>query len=249
MDKIIVSVYGYGRFGKLWAKILAEDFHVKVFSRRGLKKDEVEDGCEIVSKEELFNCDAMFFCVSISAFEETLIESKSFFNKNTVYFDTCSVKVKPVNWMETHLPVGCQIIATHPMFGPDSYYTTPNKLPMVMSNIRTNDKTFDNWADYFNSKKIKVEIMSPQEHDEMVAYSQGITHYIGRVLSDLHLKPSRIDTLGYRKLLEIIEQTCNDNWQLFVDLQKYNPYTNKMREDLHESIQKIYHFLKSNGKE
>ena len=78
MKKKTVSVYGYGRFGKLWAEILADDFHVKVFSRRGLKREEVREDIEITTEEELFNCDAMFFCVSISSFEELLIHSKKY---------------------------------------------------------------------------------------------------------------------------------------------------------------------------
>lgn len=247
MKNEVVSVYGYGRFGKLWADILKEDFKVKVYSRRGLNKNEVSEGVEITTKEDLLNCDALFFCVSISALEQALIESKGFFNSNTIYFDTCSVKVNPVIWMKSHLPINSQIIATHPMFGPDSYYSTPDKLPMAMCNIRTEKQIFNDWVNYFNSKKITVEIMAPDEHDKLVAYSQGITHYIGRVLADLNLKPSKIDTLGYKKLLGIIEQTCNDNWQLFVDLQKYNPYTSQMREDLHVSIEKIYRYLKGNN--
>ncbi|MFO7656353.1 MAG: hypothetical protein R6W78_04740, partial [Bacteroidales bacterium] len=102
---------------------------------------------------------------------------------------------------------------------------------------------FDTWVDYFNSKNMRVEIMTADGHDKMVAYSQGITHYIGRVLADLKLETTSINTLGYKKLLEIIEQTCNDSWQLFCDLQKYNPYTKKMRKDLHDSIEKIYLIL------
>lgn len=243
MQNKVVSVYGYGRFGRLWANILKEDCKVKVFSRRGLKPEEVDEGVEITDKEDIFNCDAIFFCVAISSLEDLLIQSNQQLKENTVYFDTCSVKVEPANWMKKHVPVNSQIIATHPMFGPDSYNNTTDKLPMVMCNVRAKDSEFDFWTDYFATKKMSVEIMTVDEHDQLVAYSQGITHYIGRVLADLNLMPSKIDTLGYRKLLEIIEQTCNDNWQLFVDLQKYNPYTQKMRENLHESIEKIYSYL------
>ncbi len=100
----VVSVYGYGRFGKLWADILSKDFSVKVYSRRGLKKEEVSKGIQISTIEDLFNCDAMFFCVAISSFEQLLIDSKKYFKTNTVYFDTCSVKVFPVNWMTKYIP-------------------------------------------------------------------------------------------------------------------------------------------------
>jgi prephenate dehydrogenase len=246
----VVSVYGYGRFGKLWADILSEDFKVKVYSRRGLKKEEVSAGQEIVTIDELFDCDAMFFCVAISSFEQLLIDSKMHFKPGTVFFDTCSVKVFPVKWMTTHIPKENQIIATHPMFGPDSFNNSSSNLPMVMCNINADDATFNFWTEYFSNKRMRVEKMSPDEHDEMVAYSQGITHYIGRVLADLNLQNTKINTLGYTKLLEIIQQTCNDSWQLFLDLQRYNPYTRNMRKDLHSSLEKIYDIFNQleNGK-
>ncbi len=65
--------------------------------------------------------------------------------------------------------------------------------------------------------------MTPDEHDREAAFTQGVAHYIGRVLSDLGIQRSPIGTVGYNKLLEIVEQTCNDPWQLFLDLQRYNP--------------------------
>jgi len=250
MQKKIVSVYGYGRFGKLWADILAADHHVKVFSRRGLKPEEVPAGIEIANEENIFDCDAMFFCVAISALEEVLKSTRAFHRSHTVFFDTCSVKVFPARWMEAHLPPESQIIATHPMFGPDSYNTS-RLMPMVMCNIRTRGVTFEEWVNYFSNKSMQVEIMTPDEHDKTVAYSQGITHYIGRVLKEINLVPTNINTLGYQKLLEIIEQTCNDSWQLFIDLQKYNPYTGQMREDLNRALNKIYSVFsneKSNNK-
>jgi prephenate dehydrogenase len=248
--KKTVSVYGYGRFGKLWADILAEDFNVKVYSRRGLKKEDVNPKVKIATLEELFNCDAMFFCVAISSFEEVLKESQKYFKKDTIYFDTCSVKLFPVKWMKKYILSDSQIIATHPMFGPDSY-NSPKKLPLVMCNITAKAEVFDFWKKYFSERRMRIEEMTPDEHDKVVAYSQGITHYVGRVLSDINLQPTKISTVGYSKLLEIIQQTCNDNWQLFLDLQRFNPYTKNMRQDLHKSIQKIYSILneiESNGK-
>ena len=246
MNNKVISVYGYGRFGKFWADILTADFKVKVYSRRGLKPEEVNPGIEITDEKGIFDCDALFYCVAISSLEDVLIKSSGNFKEGTIVFDTCSVKVKPAEWMQKHVPASNPVIATHPMFGPDSYYNAKEPLPMVMANIRAVETDFQWWVDYFTRKFIRVEKMSPEQHDEMVAYSQGITHYIGRVLADLNLKSTKINTLGYQKLMEIIQQTCNDNWQLFVDLQRYNPYTKKMRQDLHESIEKIYTFLKVN---
>lgn len=239
MSDKVVSVYGYGRFGKIWADILAGSFHVKVFSRSGIKTDEVGPGIEITDEKKIFDCDALFFCVAISSFEEVLKKSICSFKKDTVFFDTCSVKVLPVNWMNQYLPQGSRIIATHPMFGPDSYLQTARKLPIVVCNVSADSGTFNEWVAYFTSKSLQVELMTPEKHDEMTARSQGITHYVGRVLADLELHPTRIDTLGYKMILEVIEQTCHDSWQLFLDLQNYNPYAEKMRESLADSIGRV----------
>ena len=81
--------------------------------------------------------------------------------------------------------------------------------------------------------------MDAHNHDREAATTQGITHYLGRVLAELKLADSEIATLGYRKLLDIIEQTCNDSWQLFFDLQLYNPYTKEIRTSLSRSLKYI----------
>ena len=81
--------------------------------------------------------------------------------------------------------------------------------------------------------------MTPDEHDRQAAFTQGVTHYLGRVLKDLGVAPSAIATVGYRRLLEIVEQTCNDPWQLFLDLQRFNPHTREMRERLGRSLEAV----------
>ena len=246
-DKV-VSIYGYGRFGKFWANLLSRSFKVKVFSRRGLEPQEVTPGVKCCSMEELFDCDALFYCVAISALKTVLTESAPYCRPNTIFFDTCSVKMEPSRWMLEFLPEGSKIIATHPMFGPDSYQQTTRHLPMVMCDVSAGIEQFDCWADYFATLSLQVVRMTPEEHDRLTAYSQGITHYIGRILGDLQLQPSTIDTHGYKQLLKIIEQTCNDSPQLFLDLQNYNPFAEQMLIDLNHSIEKIGRALSENDK-
>ena len=81
--------------------------------------------------------------------------------------------------------------------------------------------------------------MTPDAHDKGAAMSQGITHFIGRVLSESGISSTKINTLGFNELLGVIEQTCNDSWNLFKDLQNYNPYTAEMIEKLEENIKLV----------
>src|SRR6056297_318198 len=230
-----VGVYGLGRFGTYWASLLAQKFDVIGYSRS--EKHNLPPEIKQVGKEEIAQADALFMCVSISAFQKVLQDIIPLLKPGVTLFDTCSVKVHPANVMQQVLPAHVQAIASHPMFGPDSGKNGTVGLPMVMSSLTAERENFEHWKSIFLSYGMQVIEMSPDEHDHQAAYTQGVTHFIGRVLQDLHLPDSRIATMGYRKLLEIIEQTCNDPLQLFYDLQSYNPYTGEMRNAVFKSFQ------------
>lgn len=236
-----VGVYGLGRFGLFWAQFLANHFTVRVYSRT--KRDNLPAGIIWAQEAEVCKADALFFCVAISSFESVVERVKNLIAPPTVVFDTCSVKVIPARIMQEKLQTDVRVIACHPMFGPDSAKAGVAGLPLVLSPVRADDETVSFWENFFRDAGIKLIRLSPEEHDREAAFTQGITHYIGRVLADLELKKSAIGTLGYAKLLEIIEQTCNDPWQLFLDIQNYNPYTREMRERLHRSLEKLYAML------
>ena len=124
--------------------------------------------------------------------------------------DTCSVKTYPVGLMERLLPATASILGTHPMFGPDSARNGVADLPMILCPVRIAARELERWRAFFASLGLSVSVMTPDEHDREAAFTQGVAHYIGRVLSDLGIQRSPIGTVGYNKLLEIVEQTCND---------------------------------------
>ena len=237
-----VGVYGLGRFGRFWASVLARKFDtVKGFSRS--QKEDLPPGVVQVTEDDLLEVDALFLCVSISAFADVIEAIAPRLRPGMVLFDTCSVKLYPAEIMRTRIAPDIQTIATHPMFGPDSGKNGVEGLPMVMSPVTAREETFGYWKDLFGSYGMSVIEMTPDEHDHQAAYTQGVTHFIGRVLQDLHLSESRIGTIGYHKLLEIVEQTCNDPLQLFYDLQRYNPYTGEMRSAVYRSFQHTLRML------
>ncbi len=236
---MIIGVYGLGRFGGFWSKQLSEYFSGSGNSVVGWSRDEsrpVPEGVLRVGEDELLSADVIVLCVAISAVEEVLRRIAHRLKPGTLVMDTCSVKVHPARAMMRILPSDVDILATHPMFGPDSGKDGIQGLPLVFSPLRMGNDKIDLWRGYFNAMGLKVVEISPEQHDEEAAYSQGITHFIGRVLGELDLKGSSIGTTGYHDLLDIVRQTCNDPWRLFVDLQQYNPYTARMRQDLHQAI-------------
>lgn len=232
-----VGVYGLGRFGSYWAQLLSDHFTVVGYSRSPARS--TPEGVRRVSEEEVAKQPVLFLCTAISSVEEVARRIAPMLEPGALVIDTCSVKVHPARVMEREFPARTQILATHPMFGPDSGRGGVDGLPMVLCPIRIEVTLLREWKRFFRSLGLTVSVMSPEEHDREAANTQGITHYVGRVLADLDLGDSPIGTLGYRKLLEIREQTCNDPWQLFLDLQRYNPYTREMRERLHRSLDRM----------
>jgi prephenate dehydrogenase len=196
-------------------------------------------GVRRVGEDEVLAQPVVILCVAISAVEEVLQKSRGRLSREVLVMDTCSVKTHPVGLMEKMLPATASILGTHPMFGPDSARGGAAGLPMILCPARITSRELEKWRAFFTSMGLSVSVMTPDEHDREAAFTQGVAHYIGRVLSDLGVRRSQIGTLGYNKLLEIVEQTCNDPLQLFLDLQRYNPYTREMRVQLEKSLKAV----------
>lgn len=240
--KMSVGVYGMGRFGSFWAKELAKHGFSVVGYGRSAKT--APEGVRLGSEDEVLACSVLFFCVSISSFSEVLDRTSSRIADTTVVMDTCSVKLYPAKQMREKLPKQVQCIATHPMFGPDSGKNGVQGLPLVISAVRCEDSTLQFWVDEFKRWNLQVLQMSCDQHDREAAWSQGITHFIGRTLSELSLGDTELATTGYKTLLTVMQQTCNDPLQLFYDLQRYNPYARQMRMGLKGALDTVMDALK-----
>ena len=239
---MLAGVYGLGRFGTFWASCLRDaGCRVIAYSR---STHTLPDGVEQGTEDEVLNADILFFAVAISAFEGVLKAVGNRIGKDTIVMDTCSVKILPSEWMKRYIPSDRTIIATHPMFGPDSGRNGVKGLPMVMCPVSGIGSEYEKLKSFFCSMGLDVLEMSAEKHDEEAAYSQGVTHFVGRVLNQMGMKPTPIATQGYRNLMTIVEQTCNDPLQLFYDLQRYNPYAKEMRLSLQVAIEKVLNALR-----
>lgn len=248
MKNPTVTIIGFGRFGKTLYKLLKDDFTITVFKRSKFTKSEKEllnnDTKIAKNLREAYLSDVIFFAVPISSFESVLKNHKKFIKNKHILIDVLSVKLHPKKVFQEELKdKKTEIILTHPMFGPDSSRNGFENLPLIMHNMQATDNTYNLWRNFFKSKKIKVIEMTPEEHDKLAANSQGLTHFIGRLLEKMQTEPTTIDSLGTKKLLEIKDQTCNDTWQLFHDLQTFNPYTRKMRVELGKAYDKLFNEL------
>ncbi len=237
LNTMTIGIYGLGRFGSFWAGLLARSAEVCAYSRSAERA--TPPGVRRVGEDEVLAQPALMLCVAISSMEEVLARTRGRLRPGAVVMDTCSVKTHPVALMQRLLPESVFALGTHPLFGPDSARAGAAGLPMILCPARLPAAELGRWREFFSSLGLRVTVMTPDEHDREAAFTQGVAHYIGRVLSDLGVRRSAIGTVGYNKLLEIVEQTCNDPWQLFLDLQRFNPHTREMRGRLEASLRSV----------
>ncbi len=185
----------------------------------------------------------IFIAVPIREFENIINKISPLLKKGTTIIDVCSVKKYPTEIMIKKLNPDIGIIATHPMFGPDSFLSN-NKLKMMLNNTRDVNQIFKFWKQYFKDQGIKVIEMTPDQHDLMAAKTQGVTHFLGRMLKEFGIHKTQIDTQGFSDLLDLVDQTCNDTWELYSDLQLFNPYTSTMIKNLKSATDSLDNRLK-----
>lgn len=239
-----VSIVGFGRFGRVLYRLLKDDFIITLYNRTSIK-DELNSNLKIARDiKNIYESEYIFYAVPISAFEQVIASHKKYFRDSHVLIDVLSVKEYPAAVLKKYLQnVKTQAILTHPMFGPDSSKNGFKGLPMIMNQFTANNDHYAFWKDFFINKNLNVIELSAQEHDKLAANSQGVTHFIGRLLEEVNFKPTTIDALGSKKLHEVVDQTCNDTWELFLNLQNYNKFTKNVRLRLGKAYDKLYNKL------
>jgi prephenate dehydrogenase len=222
-----VGIFGLGRFGSFWSSLLAKKFDVVAYDIDSGR--EAPEGVSRVSLDELCACEAIFLCVSIRAIPEVLSLIAPRLSAGSLVADTCSVKILPARWMRELLPARVAILATHPMFGPESAKDGLQGLPIMLDPIRLDADRTRYWEEAFASFGLLPVRMDCDRHDREAAYSQALTHFVGRSLHRMGLPETEIATRWYRKLHAVAKQCVRDAPELFEDMQRFNPYASAMR--------------------
>jgi prephenate dehydrogenase len=125
------------------------------------------------------------------------------------------------------------------MFGPDSAAHELKGRKIVLWGERINDSAYQKIKSYLISKGLTVIETTPEAHDRQIAVSLALTHFIGRSLGEFGATPLDVDTEGYQRLLHVLGVVENDTWQLFEDMNTYNPYAAESRSAFMAAVQRI----------
>jgi prephenate dehydrogenase len=236
----MIGIIGFGRFGKLASRYLAEDFNVFVYDRADKSSEINSIGARAASLEKVCGQEIVIPCVPISTLRNFLKDISPLIKPDALVVDVCSVKEYPIRWMKAILPETVSILATHPMFGPDSAADSLAGRKICLCKVKISEKQYGKIKSYLEAKGLVVLEATAAEHDRQIAVSLALTHLIGRTLAEFGAGRLDIDTEGYNRLLHILEVVERDTWQLFVDMHRFNPYAGKKRIEFMAVMQNLH---------
>ena len=175
----------------------------------------------------------------IAAFEAVIKTISPLLRPGSLVVDVCTVKIHAVKIMKRWLPKNVSILATHPIWGPDSAATNLKGLTTVFCPVRLPAKQLAAIKQGLEKIGQKVVILSPEAHDQFLARSQAVSHLYGRINQKLKLKSTPIDTQGFKQLLAVQPIVVNDSWQLFADMFRFNPFAQKMFQQVKQARDQI----------
>jgi prephenate dehydrogenase len=241
----MIGLIGYGRFGRLTVRNLSPNYPICVHTRNADKKDDIAAaGGTLTTFENACSQKVVILCVPISAMQSTLKQIAPLLRPDGIVVDVCSVKVLPVQWMTELLPPSVDILATHPMFGPDSAARSVTGFKIVLCPERIKPGRYEKIKLALLNLNLKLIETTAEEHDKKIAVSLALTHFIGRTLAEFGAEPLDIDTEGYKRLLHILEVVNNDTWQLFEDMHFFNPYAAEKRQAFLAAMERVHDRIK-----
>ncbi|MDA3815323.1 MAG: prephenate dehydrogenase/arogenate dehydrogenase family protein [Patescibacteria group bacterium] len=255
--KTKICIIGLGRFGSLVASILKSHFEVEAIeiNQKEAQKRAQKIGIKLTDFKNIGEFDVVILTVPISETETIIKKLASGLKKRALLIDACSVKTLPCKWMKKYASKDVEILGTHPMFGPTTSKFDLEKqdwqikgLQIILCPVRISQKRLACVKSFLNKMKLEIIEATPGDHDKQNAKTLALVHFIGRSLVASDVKEQKIFTPGYADLLKIIPRTASDNWQLFYDMNNYNPYAEKIRNKFIQSCNELdFKVAKSQG--
>ena len=244
-----VGIIGYGSFGaflEVLIKRFAPEATIKIYSSRFNPDLPAQaGGTKFFSLADTAQCDAVILAVPIRAFEETLTKLLPLMRPDTVIVDVATVKVHTVEILK-RLAGGRPYIATHPMFGPESYEKKGGDVSgfrIVMTDGTLPVASYTALTAFLKQCGFDVIEMSAQLHDKHLAETLFLTHFVGQTVHRAGFDRTDIDTVSFGYLMNAVESVKHDT-ALFKDVYQFNPFCEEILKRFEAAEGEVHTLLK-----
>jgi len=237
-----IAIIGAGKFGQALARLLDKylpEVSYALFDRE--ERTGVSSNLEDIRRFEW-----IIPAVPISAFAVVLKQIAPFLRPGSTVVDVCTVKEYPAQKMKEVLPETVQLVASHPLFGPETLERRDyrlNGLPFVIWPVRIADAAYQKLKEGLKKTGLNVLELPPEEHDRLMARSQFITLLTGNLLNRLNLNPTPIDTYSFSTLLEVCAVT-GDDFEILRDVYRFNSQSRELLREFEKAATEVLKELK-----
>ena len=221
-----IGIVGFGRFGQFAGDILNKDFKVSAYDHQVTAQ---KTNIQLASLEEVAKKDVA--CRQL----------KPHLSPGQLIVDTCSVKEQPLKLMLDLLPSFVEILGCHPLFGPDSGNNGVSGLEVVLCPGRC--ARVEKVKAFLEKLCFKVTVTSAIEHDQAMAKTQALFHFLAKGFAQLKIDSDCLSTPGPAHLLQDFNDVLSDSDQLFQDLQRLNRFVSSERKKLIENLVSLDKYL------
>ena len=224
-----LGIVGFGAFGQLAALHLGQHFEITAYDpSTDVVNVAKQLGVHLSSLHSVSQADVVLIAAPVPSFEDVVSEIAVACNPGALIVDVGSVKVVPSEIMRRLLPKHVDIVATHPLFGPQSAAKGIEGLKIAVCPIQ-GSRHARLAAFLRKALGLTVIMTTPEDHDQEAAVVQGLTHLIAKVLLRMGPLPTRMTTKSFDLLSEAISMVQHDAPEVFEAIEKANPYAETVR--------------------
>lgn len=219
-----IGIVGFGAFGRLMARELAPHATLRVWDRCPQAAAAASRlGVAFGSFDAVASAPVVVLAVPVSALAAAVSAAAPHLRPGALVLDVGSVKVGPAAVLRHGLPADVDIVATHPLFGPESARDGVAGLRIAVCPVRG---TRAPRVGAFLRRRLGLDVVmtTPDAHDREAAVVQGITHLVARVLSGMGPLPTRMTTRSFDHLVAAADLVGNDAPGVFDAIARANPY-------------------------
>lgn len=225
-----IGLIGFGAFGRLVATHLQPWFALRVHDTGAPPETDLAGrGLTPGSLAETAACDVVILAVPVSAIPEIVRDIAPHLRPGALVLDVGSVKLEPAAAMAAGLPDHVEILATHPLFGPQSARHGVRGLGIALCPVRSPGAR--RVAAFLRrALGLKVHLTTADAHDREAAMVQGLTHLIARILVEMEPLPRTLTTASFSHLMQAVEMVRHDAPEVFLAIERANPHAKAVRD-------------------
>jgi len=234
-NAVIGLIGGRGRMGQMFQRLFEADGHQVLVAGRST---------ELTYEALAEQADVVILSVPVNDTPAMVNRISSHLRPGQLLSDFTSIKREPV---EAMLTTPADVIGCHPVFGP---MQDPSEQNVVLCPVRPG-RWLEWYEGFFTRHGMKVLQLTPEEHDEAMAFIQGLTHFLNisfaRTLQTRSADLQRLLSVCspvYRLFFSVLSRILSGSSELYGQIQTSNPGNVPVAEEFLANGQELLELVK-----